>query len=70
MQYAPALICAQLPRHALLLALLLLNEPASAAAIGRIAAESGVDPAGAATCKMTISVTAGRGGLRPAVSLR
>lgn len=48
----------------------LLIESAGAAAIGRIAAESGVDPAGAATWSMPINVTAGRGGLRPAVSLR
>lgn len=53
-----------------LLAALLLSQTAAAAAIGRIAAESGVDPAGAATWSVPISVTAGRGGLRPAISLR
>lgn len=53
-----------------LLAALLLGQTAGAAAIGRIVAEYGVDPAGAATWSMPISVTAGRGGLRPAVGLR
>jgi RHS repeat-associated protein len=48
----------------------LFASSAGAAAIGRIAAESGVDPAGAATWSMPVNVTAGRGGLRPAVSLR
>lgn len=49
---------------------LVLSEVAGAVAVGRIAAESGVDPAGAATWSVPISVTAGRGGLRPAISLR
>ena len=48
----------------------LASSVASAAAVGRIAAEFGVDPAGAATWSVPISVTAGRGGLRPAISLR
>lgn len=61
---------APLSRALGLLAALLLSQVAGAAAIGRIAAESGVDPAGAATWSVPINVTAGRGGLRPAVSLR
>ena len=64
MQYAPALFRAESSRHVVLLLVLLLSEAASAAAIGRIAAESGVDPAGAATWSVPISVSAGRGGLR------
>lgn len=52
------------------LLMVLFAGSAGAVAIGRIAAESGVDPAGAATWSMPIDVTAGRGGLRPAVSLR
>ena len=53
-----------------IVAALLLSQAAGAAAIGRIAAESGVDPAGAAIWSVPISVAAGRGGLRPAISLR
>jgi RHS repeat-associated protein len=53
-----------------LLAAVLLNQAAGAAAVGRIAAGVGVDPAGAASWSVPIDVTAGRGGLRPAVSLR
>lgn len=70
MPYLPALFRANSSRPVVLLAVLVLSEAASAAAIGRMAAESGVDPAGAATWSVPISVTAGRGGLRPAVSLR
>ena len=43
---------------------------ASAAAVGRLAAEFGVDAAGAASYSVPISVAAGRGGLRPAIGLR
>lgn len=41
-----------------------------ATAVGRVAAEFGVDPAGAATYVVPVSVAAGRGGLRPDISLR
>ncbi|MEO8444094.1 MAG: FG-GAP-like repeat-containing protein [Gammaproteobacteria bacterium] len=43
---------------------------AGAAAVGRVAAEFGVDPAGAATYTVPISVAPGRGGLRPNLALR
>jgi RHS repeat-associated protein len=70
MQHVLSLFCAQLSRRAVLLAVILLSEAVSAATVGRIIAESGVNQAGAATWSMPISVTAGRGGLLPAVSLR
>ena len=43
---------------------------ASATAIGRLAAEFGVDATGGANYIVPIDVAAGRGGLRPAISLR
>ncbi|MEO8223873.1 MAG: FG-GAP-like repeat-containing protein, partial [Gammaproteobacteria bacterium] len=43
---------------------------AGAAAAGRVAAEFGVDPGGAATYTLPIAVAAGRGGLRPGLALR
>ena len=43
---------------------------ANAVAVGRIAAGFGVDAAGAATYAVPITVAAGRGGLRPDISLR
>ncbi|MBL8201374.1 MAG: VCBS repeat-containing protein [Chromatiales bacterium] len=43
---------------------------AGATAVGRLAAEFGVDPAGAATYVVPVSVAAGRGGLRPNIGLR
>ncbi|MEO7386406.1 MAG: FG-GAP-like repeat-containing protein [Gammaproteobacteria bacterium] len=43
---------------------------AEAVAVGRVAAEFGVDALGAATYAVPISVAAGRGGLKPVISLR
>jgi RHS repeat-associated protein len=43
---------------------------ASATAVGRLAAEFGVDATGAANYIVPINVAAGRGGLRPAIGLR
>ena len=43
---------------------------ASATAVGRLAAEFGVDATGAANYIVPITVAAGRGGLRPAIGLR
>lgn len=57
-------------RLALLLFALALSPQAGATAVGRVAAEFSVDPAGAATYVVPISVAAGRGGLRPSISLR
>lgn len=54
----------------LLLGALAWSGGTSAAAVGRVAAEFGVDAAGAATYVVPISVAAGRGGLRPNLSLR
>lgn len=78
MQYAAAGFCSADQRTALIralsalgfLAALLLSQMAGAAAVGRIAAEFGVDLVGAATWSVPVSVAAGRGGLRPAVSLQ
>lgn len=69
---AVALIRAGLsPQRLMTVALiLLLSQAANAVAVGRVEAGFGVDPAGAATWSVPISVTAGRGGLRPAISLR
>jgi len=47
-----------------------LSAAAGAVAVGRVAAEFGVDPLGAATYTVPISVAAGRGGLRPDIALR
>ncbi len=55
---------------ALLLGAITSSPGAGATAVGRLAAEFGVDPAGAATYVVPISVAAGRGGLRPGISLR
>jgi RHS repeat-associated protein len=44
--------------------------PVAAAAVGRVAAEFGVDPAGAASYTLPIAVSPGRGGLRPNIALR
>ena len=52
------------------LASLAMATTASATAVGRLAAEFGVDPAGAANYTVPINVAAGRGGLRPAIGLR
>ena len=54
----------------LLLGALACSPVAGATAVGRLAAEFGVDPAGAATYVVPVSVAAGRGGLRPNISLR
>lgn len=54
----------------LLLGTLAWSAIAGATAVGRLAAEFGVDPAGAATYVVPVSVAAGRGGLRPNISLR
>ncbi|MEQ1802440.1 MAG: FG-GAP-like repeat-containing protein [Gammaproteobacteria bacterium] len=54
----------------LLLAALAFSPGAGATAVGRVAAEFGVDPAGAAIYVVPIGVAAGRGGLRPNIGLR
>lgn len=43
---------------------------AGATAVGRVAAGFGVDPVGAATYAIPVTVAAGRGGLRPDIGLR
>jgi len=55
---------------ALLLGALACSSATAATAVGRIAAEFGVNPTGAATYVMPVSVAAGRGGLRPNIGLR
>lgn len=54
----------------LVLGALLCPPLAGATAVGRLAAEFGVDPAGAATYVVPVSVAPGRGGLRPNIGLR
>lgn len=54
----------------LLLILLGASPGAGAVAVGRVAAEFGVDPAGAATYLVPVTVAAGRGGLRPNIGFR
>lgn len=58
-----------LPVLLLLLAWLAAG-PARGVAVGRVAAEFGVDPAGAATYTVPLNVAPGRGGLRPQLALR
>jgi hypothetical protein len=43
---------------------------AGGTAVGRLDAEFGVDPTGAATYNLPVNVAAGRGGLRPNIGLR
>ena len=52
------------------IAILATTAAPGATAVGRVAAEFGVDPTGAAIYTVPINVAPGRGGLRPAIALR
>ena len=59
------------PVHVSLVVAILASTAASGSpAVGRLAAEFGVDPTGAATYTVPVNVAAGRGGLRPTIGLR
>jgi len=67
----PGRVIARWPGSAILLVAILASTAAAAAtAVGRVAAEFGVDPTGAAIYTVPINVAPGRGGLRPAIGLR